>query len=128
MKILVMILGLAALAAYDLAANQSGQAAATAIKADALGIKVRMPPLRIQDAKIGDEGYACFVAEIAGRLYVQRSDDLNSKPGWCSIHVRRVRNGVLLEPNSDITAVHREGEESALRWYLPVVGILKSSN
>src|SRR5690242_2726595 len=128
MKILAMILGLAALAAYDLAANQSGRAAATAIKADVLGIKVSMPLPEIQDAKIGDEGYVCSLVEIAGRLYVQRSDDLNPKPGWCSIHVRRVRNGVLLEPKSDITAVHREGEESALRWYLPVVGILKNSN
>jgi hypothetical protein len=127
MKILVMILGLAALAAYDLAANQSGQAAATAIKADALGIKVRMPPLRIQDAKIGDEGYACFVAEIAGRLYVQRIDDLRPKPGWCRIHIRRVPSGVLLEPNSDITAVHRERDESDMKWYLPVVGILRST-
>lgn len=126
MKILVMISGLAMLAAYDLAANQSGKAAATAIKADALGIKVRIP-FKIQDAKIGDEGYACFVAEIAGRLYVQRSDYLKPKPDWCSIHVRRVPNGVLLEPNSDITAVHREGDESELRWYLPVVGILKGS-
>ena len=126
MKILVMILGLATLAAYDLAANQSGQAAATAIKADALGIKVRKP-FKIQDAKIGDEGYACFVAVIAGRLYVEKTDYLKPKPGWCDIHIRRVSNGVLLEPNSDIFAVHGERDESYMKSYLPVVGILKSS-
>jgi hypothetical protein len=127
MKILVMILGLAALGAYDLAANQRGQAAATALKVDALGIKVRMPSLRIQDAKIGDEGYACFVSEIAGRLYVQRIDDLKPKPGSCRIHIRRVHAGVLMERNSHVVALHRQGYEANIDWYLPVVGILKSN-
>jgi hypothetical protein len=125
MKILLVTVGLVALEARNLAPNRPGQAAATAIKADELAIKVEMP-LQIQDAKNGDEGYACFLAEIAGRLYVQKKDDLKPTPGTCRIHIRRVPAGVLLERNSHMIAVHRQGDESNMNWYLPVVGILKS--
>jgi len=123
MKILLVTVGLALAAAP----NRPGQAATTAIKADTSGIKVDMPPLKIQDAKNGYEGYACFVVEIAGRLYVQKIDDLKATPGTCRIHIRRVPAGVLLKPNSNMVALHREGDESNMNWYLPVLGILKSS-
>jgi hypothetical protein len=127
MKILLVTVGLMALAACTLASNRPRQAAATAIKADALGIKVDMPPLEVRDAKNGDEGYTCFVMEIAGRLYVEKIDDLKATPGMCRIHIKRVPAGVLLEPNSNMVALHREGDESNMNWYLPVLGILKSS-
>jgi hypothetical protein len=63
MKILLVTVGLVVLEARNLAPNRPGQAAATAIKADELGIKVEIPR-EIRDAKNGDEGYVCFLAEI----------------------------------------------------------------
>jgi hypothetical protein len=126
MKILLVTVGLVVLEARNLAPNRPGQAAATAIKADELGIKVEIPR-EIRDAKNGDEGYVCFLAEIAGRLYVLKNTDLTPTPDTsCRLHIRRVPAGVLVERNSHTIAVHRQVDASNMDWYFPVVGILKS--
>jgi hypothetical protein len=125
MKTLLVTVGLVALEARNFAPNRPGQAAAMAIKAKESGIKVEIP-LEIQDAKNGDHGYVCSLAEIAGRLYIHRNMDLEPTPGPCWVHLRRVPAGVLVERNSHVIAVQRQGDEANMNWYLPVVGILKS--